>query len=94
MCFVAEHGRHGLGEGIGNEVFADNHDDDASGADILLCAAVDHAVAADVHRFREEAGGNVRDERLTLGIGERMELCAIYGIILADIDIIGVIGDG
>ncbi len=94
MGLKLEHGGYGGGDLVGDEILADDDDNHARRADILLRSAVDHAVFAHVHRLGEEAGGNVGDKGLALRVGQRVELCAVNGVVFTNIDIIRILGDG
>ena len=96
MSLIAHVGGHPGGKlrGIADEILT--HDDDyhARGADVLLNAAVDHAVIGYVAGLGEEHGALVGNKDLALGVGELLIGGAVDGLILADIDVIGVLADG
>lgn len=77
----------------GQSAGADDNDDHTCRSDVLLDAAVDDAVLRDIHRLRQEAGGNVRYQRLTLGVRQLLEFCTVNGVVLADINIVRILAD-
>ena len=94
MGLIAEHGRGSGQHVLGNQVFPDDGNDHTGGADVLLHAAVEHSVFGHVHRLGQEAGGNVGDQRLALGVGQLPELGAVNGVVFTDVDIVRVLVDG
>ena len=92
---LVHHVDRGLGvEILTDEILADNGDDHAGGADVLLHACVDHAVIADVAGLGEEHGRLVGDQRLALGVREGLPRRAVDGLVFADIDIVRVLVNG
>ena len=94
MGLVFQHGG-GAGQDIlPNEIFPDNGNDYTGGTNVLLRTAINHAVVRNLYRLRQEAGGYVGYQRLAFCIGQGMELGAVNGIVLADIDVITLFTDG
>ena len=94
MGLVAEHGGGAGQHVLGDQIFPDDGDDHAGGADVLLRAAVEHSVLGHVHRLGQKAGGNVGNEGLALGVGQLPELGAVDGVVFADVDIVRVLVNG
>ena len=91
---ILQHGG-GAGDGVlGDQVLTDDDDDHTGGADVLLNAAVDDAVLGNVHGLGQEAGRHVGNQELALGIGQGLELGAVNGVVLADVDVVGILGNG
>ena len=82
-----------VGQIVADEILADDDDDHAGGADVLLHAGVDHAVIADVAGLGEEHGRLVGHEDVTLGVGQSVPRHAVDRLIFADVDIVRVLGD-
>ena len=80
-------------EVLADEVLADDDDDHAGRADVLLHARVDHAVVADVAGLGEEHGALVGNEDVALGVGQLLPGHTVDGLVLADVDIVGILGD-
>ena len=78
---------------LADEVLADDGDDHTGRADVLLHARIDHAVIADVAGLGEEHGALVGDKDVTLGVGELLPGHTVDGLILADVDIVGILGN-
>ena len=88
---------HGGGAGqavVGDQVLTDDGDDHTGGADVLLDTAVNDRVLAHIHGLTEEAGGNVCHQVLALGVGKLLELGAVDGVVLTDVDVVGILGNG
>ena len=62
--------------------------------DVLLHAAVDDAVLADVDGLREEHRADVGDQDLALGVGKLVVDGAVDGVVLADVDVVRVLAHG
>ena len=74
------------------QVLADDGDDHAGRADVLLHAAVDDAVLGHVHRLGQEARRHVGHQRsLPLVLGSVWNFGAVDGVVLADVHIVGVV---
>ena len=78
---------------VADEVLTDDADDHAGRADVLLHACVDHAVVRDVAGLGQEHGGLVGDEDVALGVGQLVPRDAVDGLVLADVDVVGILGD-
>ena len=76
---------------FGDQILADGCDHQAGRADVLLDAAVDHGIVVDVHRSGQEIGGDVRDQRKALGVGQLVILGTENGVVLADVEILGIL---
>ena len=69
MGLVFEHGG-GAGQAvICDQIFPDDDNDHTGRADVLLHAAVDHAILRHIHRLGQKARGHIGNQRLSLGIG-------------------------
>ena len=89
LCLPFQHGRGVCNRCFfRNQVVPNNHDDNTSRANVLLNAAPDDTVLGNINRFAQEAGRNVCNQRLTLGVREGLELCTINGIVFTNINII------
>ena len=77
-----------------NQIFPDNGDDHACRSNVLLYAAVDHAVLLYVDRLTQETGGYVSNQRLTLGVRQLFIFCTINGVVFADVNIVRIIING
>ena len=80
-------------EVLADEVLADDDHHHARGADVLLHARVNEAVVADVAGLGEEHRRLVADEDMALGVGQLLPRHAVDGLVLADVDIVRVLGD-
>ena len=78
---------------LADEVLADDGDDHTGRADVLLHARIDHAVIADIAGLGEEHGALVGDKDVTLGVGELLPGHTVDGLVLADVDIVGIVGN-
>ena len=87
-----QHGGRALQHVVRDKVLADDGDDHAGRADVLLRATVHDAVLGDVHRLGQEARRHVGHQVLALGVRQRVELRAVDGVVLADVDVVGVFG--
>ena len=63
-------------------------------SNVLLYAAVDHAVLLYVDRLTQETGGYVSNQRLTLGVRQLFIFCTINGVVFADVNIVRIIING
>ena len=90
---IAHIDRHLGIEVFADEVLADDDDDHAGRADVLLHARVDHVVVADVAGLGEEHGALVGDEDVALGVGQLLPGHTVDGLVLADVDVVGVVGN-
>ena len=93
MGLVAEIGGDEFRQILPDQIFPDDDNGHASGADVLLDAGPDQTVFADVAGAGEEQGGLVRHQNLALGIGQIVPGGAVDGLIFADVDVIGVVRD-
>ena len=78
---------------LADQILADDDHHHAGGAYVLLDAGVDHAVVGDVAGLAQEHGGLVGHQHVALGVGQLAPRHAVDGLVLADIDIIGILGD-
>ena len=78
---------------VADEILADDADDHAGGADVLLHARIDHAIIGNVAGLGEEHRRLVGNKDVSLGVGELLPGNAMDGLVLADIDIVGIFGD-
>ena len=76
-----------------DQVLPDDDDDHAGGADVLLDAAIDQAIVADVAGLGQEHGGLVGNQDLTFGIGQVPIGGAMDGLIFADVHIVCIRAD-
>ena len=94
MGLVAQHGGGARKYVLPDQILPDDADDHTGRADVLLHAAVDHAVLGHVHRLGQKTAGHVGHQVFPLGVGQLPELGAVDGIVLADVDIVRVLADG
>ena len=78
---------------LADQVLADDDHHHAGGAHVLLHAGVDHAVVTDVAGLAQEHGGLVGHQYVALGVGQLVPGHAVDGLVLADVHIVGVLGD-
>jgi len=81
------------GEILADEILADDGHDHAGRADVLLHAGVDHAVVGHVAGLGEEHGGLVGHQHVALGVRQLRPGDAVDRLVLADIDVVGIVGD-
>ena len=77
---------------LSQRVLADDCEDDACRAYVLLCTAVDEVILGDVYRAGHDVGGHVGNE----GAGNvkvLMNLCAVDGVVGGDVQIVKVCRD-
>ena len=91
MRGVAQHGGR-AGQRLGHEVVADDDDSHAGRAHVLLNAAVDEAVLRHVHGLGQEARRHVGHQRFSVRVGQLVVHGAVDGLVLADVDVVGVVG--
>ena len=87
LDLIVEHGRRDVTR-FAKQIFADNADGKTCGGDILLCTTVNHTEFCNIQRLRQEAGGNIRNQRHVAGVGQFVINRAVNGVIHADIEII------
>ena len=90
---VAQIGGDALGKVVPDQILPDDDHRHAGGTHVLLHARPDQAVLAHVAGTGEEHGGLVGDQGGALGVGELKVGGAVDGLVLADIDIVGVVRD-
>ena len=78
---------------LADEILTDDDDDHTGRTDVLLNACVDHTVIGDVAGLGEEHGGLVGNKDMTLGVGKLLPGHTVDGLILADIDVVGILGN-
>jgi len=76
-----------------DQILTDDDHHHAGRAYILLHTGVDHAIVGDIAGLGEEHGGLVGHQDMALGIGELIPGDAVDGLILADVDIVGILGN-
>ena len=89
LDLIVEHGRRDV-TCFAEQVLADNANGKTCGRHILLCAAVNHTEFCNIQRLRQEAGGNIRNQRHVAGVGQFVIYRAVNGVVHADIEIIRV----
>ena len=87
---VVHHGGHIVG-GMAQQVIADDGNGHTGGGHILLYAEVDAAILGHVHRLGEDHGAHVCHQRHTLHLRHLHELGAEDGVVLADVDVAGIL---
>ena len=87
---VVHHGGHGVRR-VAQQVVPHDGDGHAGGGNVLLDAEVDAAVLGHIHRLREDHGTHVRHQRHTLHLRHLDVLGAENGVVLADVDVAGVL---
>ena len=75
---------------LADQVVAHDDDDHAGRANVLLHAAVDQAVLRHVHGLGEEHARHIGDQRDVAGFGQLGVTVAVNGLVLADVDVIGI----
>ena len=91
LGFVLEHGGNELRQVVADQILADDDDGGTGRADVLLDAAVDKAVLLNVDRLGQEAGAHIGNQNgIALGLGILVELGAIDGLVVADVDVVGI----
>ena len=88
--------QHGGSSGknvVGDKVFARDNYNYARRAYVFLNAAVDNAVLGNVYRLRKEAGRNVGYQSVALSIRQGLVLSAVDGVVLADVNVVCVLGN-
>ena len=93
MGLIAEVGGHKLRQVLPQQVFPDDHHRHAGGPHVLLHTRPDQAVLAHVAGPGEEHGGLVGDQDFALRVGQLIVGGAVDGLILADVDIVCVLGN-
>ena len=93
MGLVTHVSGHELGQVLPQQVLPDDDHRHAGGTHILLYARPDQAVLGDIAGTGEEHGGLIRHQDLALGVGQMEIGGAVDGLVLADIDVICVVGD-
>ena len=93
MCLVgAVCGNLGI-QVLTDQVFTDDDNSHTGGTDVLLNTSPDQAVVSNVAGTGQEHGRLVGDQDLTLCVGQLVECCAVDCLVLADVDVISVLGD-
>ncbi len=87
---VVHHGGHIVG-GMAQQVIPHNGNGHAGGGYVLLHAKVDAAVLGHIHRLGEDHGAHVRHQRHAFHLGHLHVLGAENGVVLADVDVAGVL---
>ena len=90
---VAEVGGYGLVQIVPDQVLADDDHRHAGGAHVLLHAGPDEAILADIAGAGKEHGGLVAHQHGVSTRRQGVEGSAVDGLILTDIEIVGVFGD-
>ena len=93
MGLVAEIGGDKFWHIVPNQVLPDDDDSHTGRSHVLLDAGPDQAILADIAGTGEEHGGLVRHQNFALGIRQCVVGGAVDGLVFADIDVIGVIGN-
>ena len=93
MGLVTHVSGHELGQVLPQQVLPDDDHRHAGGTHILLYARPDQAVLGDIAGMGEEHGGLIRHQDLALGVGQMEIGGAVDGLILADVDIVCVLGN-
>ena len=78
---------------LADQILADDDHAHAGGAHVLLHAGVDETVVSHVAGLGEEHGALVGDQDVPLGVGELLVGQAVDGLVLADIDVVGILGN-
>ena len=78
---------------LADQILTDDDHHHTGGAYVLLHAGVDHAVVGHVAGLGQEHGGLVGNQNMTLGVGQLVPGHAVDRLILADVDIVGILGD-
>ena len=78
---------------LADQILADDDHHHAGGAHVLLHAGVDHAVVGHVAGLAQEHGGLVGHQDVALGVGQLVPGHAVDGLVLADVHIVGILGD-
>ena len=86
---VLEHGGGDV-QRVADEVLAHDDDGHACRGHVLLGTGQDEPVAGHVGGLGEDAGGHVRHQGHLAGVGQGGEAGAVDGVVLADIEVIGV----
>ena len=82
-----------IGQIVADQILTDDADDHTGRADVLLHARVDHAVVGHITGLGEEHGGLVGHEDVTLRVRQLVPRYAVDGLVLADIDVVGILGN-
>ena len=92
---VVHHGGHGV-SGVAQQVVPDDGDGHAGGGNVLLHTEVDAAVLRHIHGLGKDHRAHVRHQRDALHLRDLDVLGAEDGVVLADVDVAGilVVGDG
>ena len=91
MGLVAHVGGNEVGQIVPQQILPDDDNGHAGRSHVLLYAGPDQAVVGDVAGTGEEHGGLVRHQHLALGVGELVIGGAVDGLVLTDVDIVGVV---
>ena len=73
---------------MSDQILADDHDRQSGAPHVLLRAGEDDAILADIDRTREDIARHIRHQRHAISLRNIVPLCSIYGIVVADIDIV------
>ena len=78
---------------VADQILADDDHGHTGGADILLHTGPDQAVVGHVTGLGQEHGGLVGHQHVTLGVGQLVPGGAVDGLVLADVDVVGILGN-
>ena len=88
------HVNGGLGiQVVPDQILPDDDHGHAGGAHVLLHAGPDQTVVGHVAGPGQEHGGLVGHQHVALGVGQLVPGGAVDGLVLADIDVVGVLGN-
>ena len=87
---IAQHGRR-AGQAVPDQILAHHRDCHTGRSHILLYAAPEDAVIRDLLGRRKEAGGDIGDQGLSLGIRRLMKDCAVNRIVFAEIEVVRIL---
>ena len=91
MGAVVEHCRD-VAAHAAESVLADDGEDDAGRADVLLRAAVDEVILGNIDRTGHDVGGHVGDERAR-DVEVLVDLGAVDGVVRGDVEVVEVRGN-
>ena len=84
----------GLGiQVVPDQILPDDDHGHTGGAHVLLHTGPDQAVIGHVAGAGQEHGGLVGHQNVALGVGQLIPGGAVDGLVLADVDIVGILGD-
>ena len=93
MGDVVEHGG-GYVSCVTEKILTDYDNGKTRGGDVFLRSGIKHTEFGNVDGLGQNAGRNVGNERHVAGFGQLVEFGAVYGVVHADVEIIGVLGEG